>query len=168
MPEYQIIDLPPLETDRLQRFADRLAQLKARENEVSVQLERLKLDTFGYFDAIFWADAYLGPNAHLIFESSAPNLGWRMLREVSYSRSFDLEGLHAALTPKLYKAITKLSADTAMIDAMLKRGELPADIVERYTTYRPVAKGPIWRRSGGETLLEPGQLAYVLPDPAKA
>lgn len=143
------------ERDQLQRLADRLAAVKREIAEASAAEDDVRDELYERFDAIAGADSYV------IFESAAPGAGWRMVREISQRRAYNVEGLRAVLTASQFKTVTRVDIDARALDVALRQGKVAAELVERYTSFSPQARGPLWKPSAGDIHLLPGQLAIV-------
>lgn len=155
---YKLLDLTETDQLHLQRIADRYADVAARIAAAEGEKETVKDDLWPLFDSLG------GRETHLVYESLDPHLGWRLVREISQRRDRDVAGLKSVLSAAAFREITKTVIDADALKLSLKLGRIEPQLVQRYTTLVPVTRGPLWKASGGEVRLQPGQLAVVLDE----
>lgn len=158
---YKLLDLNEESQLHLQRIADRYADVAQRLAEAEGEKETIRDDLWPLFDSLG------GRETQLYYESLEPHLGKRLARELSQRRVFDVAGLRSVLSAAAFKSISTTSIDTKALDVLLRRRLIDAELVARYTSLQTVVRGPLWKPSGGEVHLQPGQLAVVLPDDAE-
>ena len=151
----EIIAISGRQRLRLQRLADRLASAKQLLAEASAEEDTVRDDLYDLLDEA------CGPDSYAIYEAQDPHRSWRMVREISTSREFDVEGLRRVLTAAQFRSVTRVGVDAKALGVALARGLVDADVVERYTLRAPRARGPLWKPSTGDIHLAPGQLAVV-------
>ncbi len=156
--DVQIVPISARQRLQLQRLADRLAAAEQLLAEASAEKEAVRDELYALLDEVAGADSYT------IYEALDPHRSWRMVREISYPRDFDVDGLKRVLTQTQFRSIARILIDTRALDVALRRGALDAAVIERYTTRSPRARGPLWRPSAGDIHLAAGQLALISHD----